>query len=152
MEFLLGGVASAAATFITNPLEVVKVRMQLQGELKKKGKFVVHYKNIFHAFYQILTKEGPLALHKGMAPAVSYGFTMNAVRLGLFDIAEKKGLTKTPEGKVDVVKSALLGCFVGATASALASPFSLVNYSLQNWLSFAKFKWNARSCLKILMF
>lgn len=34
IEFLLGGLATCGAGFFTNPLEVVKTRMQLQGELK----------------------------------------------------------------------------------------------------------------------
>ena len=34
VEFLLGGLATCGAGLFTNPLEVVKTRMQLQGELK----------------------------------------------------------------------------------------------------------------------
>lgn len=33
-ECLTGGVAASGACFFTNPLEVVKTRMQLQGELQ----------------------------------------------------------------------------------------------------------------------
>ena len=37
VEFLLGGLATSGAGVFTNPLEVVKTRMQLQGELKVRG-------------------------------------------------------------------------------------------------------------------
>ena len=62
MEFLLGGVAACGAGFFTNPLEVVKTRMQLQGELKARGQYAVHYKNVFHAAYTIIKNDGILAI------------------------------------------------------------------------------------------
>lgn len=31
---------------ICNPLEVVKIRMQLQGELKARGQYAIHYRFI----------------------------------------------------------------------------------------------------------
>ena len=45
-EFLLGGMATSLAGFFTNPLEVAKTRMQLQGELKAHGQYSVIYTNI----------------------------------------------------------------------------------------------------------
>ena len=53
MECILGGVSTSCACFFSNPLEVVKTRMQLQGELQARGSYMVHYRNVFHAFYTI---------------------------------------------------------------------------------------------------
>ncbi|CAL8093213.1 unnamed protein product [Orchesella dallaii] len=131
MELLLGGSAAASAAVFTNPLEVVKIRMQLQGELQAKGKFTVHYRNVFHAAFQILTKEGPLAIQKGLCPALSYQFVMNGVRLGLYHVAEKQGLTKNASGKVDTLRSILVACACGGTAGVIGSPFCLVKTHLQ---------------------
>lgn len=84
MEILVGGLAAASAGAFTNPLEVLKIRMQLQGELQKKGQHAVHYKNIFHASYVIVKNEGVMALQKGLVPALWVQFIMNGFRFGTF--------------------------------------------------------------------
>ena len=53
VEFVIGGLAASGAGFFTNPLEVAKTRMQLQGELIARGQHAVHYRNVVHAFYTI---------------------------------------------------------------------------------------------------
>lgn len=82
MEFMLGGVAAMGAGFFTNPLEVMKTRMQLQGELKARGKHAVHYKNVFHAGYVIAKHDGLLALQKGLVPGQMFQLVLNGSRLG----------------------------------------------------------------------
>jgi solute carrier family 25 protein 34/35 len=44
MELVIGGLAAVGAGTFSNPLEVVKIRMQLQGELKARGKYAVFYR------------------------------------------------------------------------------------------------------------
>lgn len=82
MEFLLGGLAATVAGFFTNPLEVLKTRMQLQGELEAKGKHVVHYRNVAHAAYVVGKHDGILALQKGLVPALWVQLIMNGMRFG----------------------------------------------------------------------
>ena len=65
MEYATGAMAGVMAGTFTNPLDVVKTRLQLQGELKARGQHVVHYKNTLHAFYIIARNDGILALQKG---------------------------------------------------------------------------------------
>lgn len=82
MDFAIGGAAAVCAGFFTNPLEVVKVRMQLQGELLAKGKHAVHYKNVFHAGYVIAKHDGILALQAGLVPALWFQLVLNGCRFG----------------------------------------------------------------------
>lgn len=86
MEFLIGGTAAVCAGFFTNPLEVLKTRMQLQGELKAKGKHTVHYKNVLHAGYVVAKNDGILALQKGLVPALWVQLVLNGMRLGKYQI------------------------------------------------------------------
>ena len=53
VEYGVGGLAACGACLFTNPLDVVKTRLQLQGELKSRGAYAVHYKNAFHAVYVV---------------------------------------------------------------------------------------------------
>lgn len=52
-HFIKGGAAASGAALFTNPLEVAKTRIQLQGELQARGQYPVHYRNVFHALFTI---------------------------------------------------------------------------------------------------
>jgi hypothetical protein len=84
MDFVIAGAAAVGAGFFTNPLEVLKTRMQLQGELHAKGEYTVHYKNTIHATYMIAKHDGILSLQKGLSPALWVQFILNGVRLGWY--------------------------------------------------------------------
>lgn len=84
MEFAIGGAAAMGAGFFTNPLEVLKTRMQFQGELQARGQHAVHYKNVLQAGYIISKNDGILALQKGLVPALWVQLFLNGSRLGKF--------------------------------------------------------------------
>ena len=126
MEFLIGGVAACGAGLFTNPLEVAKTRMQLQGELVAKGQYTVHYRNVFHAFYTIGRVDGILALQKGLVPALWYQFFMNGVRFGVFQCFTKWGLTCDQKGKISFPRTVCAGAVAGCFGAALGSPIYMV--------------------------
>uniref|UniRef100_A0A8D8Y5T9 Solute carrier family 25 member 35 n=2 Tax=Cacopsylla melanoneura TaxID=428564 RepID=A0A8D8Y5T9_9HEMI len=132
MEFVLGGTAAAAAGFFTNPLDVVKVRFQLQGELKARGLYAVHYKNLFHAFFQIVKHDGFLALQKGLLPASCHQVVLNGIRLGLYQVAEERGWTISPDGNVYIINSIGVGIVAGGMGAFLGSPILLVKTHIQS--------------------
>jgi solute carrier family 25, member 34/35 len=72
MEYAIGGFAACGACVFTNPLDVIKTRLQLQGELQTRGAHPVHYKNPFHAFYVVAKNDGLKGLQKGLVPALWY--------------------------------------------------------------------------------
>ncbi|XP_046695615.1 solute carrier family 25 member 35 isoform X2 [Silurus meridionalis] len=131
MDFMLSGVAACGACLFTNPLEVVKTRMQLQGELKSRGTYRLHYRNVFHAFYTIGRVEGASALQKGLVPALFYQFFMNGVRLGSYAVIESAGYIHT-EGRVSTGKSTAAGALSGVVGAFVGSPIYMVKTHLQS--------------------
>ncbi|XP_028840169.1 solute carrier family 25 member 35 [Denticeps clupeoides] len=131
MDFLLSGAAACGACLFTNPLEVVKTRMQLQGELRRRGSYQVHYRNVFHAFYTIGKVDGLAGLQKGLAPGLVYQFCMNGVRLGSYAVIETSGYIESG-GRVSAVKSTAAGALAGVVGAVMGSPVYLVKTHLQS--------------------
>lgn len=135
MEFVLGGTAAVGAVCFTNPLEVVKTRFQLQGELKARGQYAVHYSNFFHAMYVIAKNDGILALQKGLAPAAVHQIFLNGTRLGGYQIAEDRKWFLNEDGTVSLWKSSLIGAAAGSLGGFLGSPLYLVSFHQCSYLT-----------------
>lgn len=84
MDFVIAGVAAVCAGTITNPLDVIKLRLQMQGELKAKGTHPVTYKNFIHTGYLIVKHEGVFSLQKGITAAAALQLANNGLRLGKY--------------------------------------------------------------------
>ncbi|XP_036751915.2 solute carrier family 25 member 35 isoform X2 [Manis pentadactyla] len=122
MDFLMSGLAACGACLFTNPLEVVKTRMQLQGELQAPGTYQRHYRNVFHAFITIGRVDGLAALQKGLGPALLYQFLMNGIRLGTYGLAEAGGYLHSDDGSLSPARSAAAGALAGVMGAYLGSP------------------------------
>lgn len=60
--------------------QVIKTRLQLQGELAVRGSYVEPYKGIFDALITVIRCDGWSALEKGLVPALNFQFILNSVR------------------------------------------------------------------------
>ena len=98
-----GGVAAAIATVFTNPFDVIKTRLQVQGELMRKGQLTTltyDASNPLRALGTVIRNDGLAGAQKGLLVAMNYGFVMNGGRLGLFAIAERNHFTRSKNGDV----------------------------------------------------
>jgi solute carrier family 25 protein 34/35 len=92
-DFLCGGVAAAGSICVMNPVDVVKTRLQLQGELTAGG---THhstttgrvYKGVVQSLYRIATQEGIQGLQRGLSAALFLQFTVTATRFGVYALGK----------------------------------------------------------------
>lgn len=125
LDFALGALACCAACVFTNPLEVVKTRLQLQGELRARGSYQRHYRGVLQALWVVGRTDGLRGLQKGLSVGLMYQGVMNGVRLGSYSYCESLGITSYHGG------SLLSGAGAGALGALIASPAYLVKTHLQ---------------------
>uniref|UniRef100_A0A3Q4C0V6 Solute carrier family 25 member 34 n=1 Tax=Mola mola TaxID=94237 RepID=A0A3Q4C0V6_MOLML len=129
LDFALGAVACCAACVFTNPLEVVKTRLQLQGELRARGSYQRHYRGVLQALWVVGRTDGLRGLQKGLSVGLIYQGVMNGVRLGSYSYCEALGITSVPGG------SLLSGAVAGALGAFIASPAYLEQWHPNSWLT-----------------
>lgn len=129
MHFFLGGLATTAACCFTNPLDVIKTRLQLQGELQARNQLRTKpYKGPVHGLFTMVKNEGVLSIQKGLCAASLYQFFMNGTRLGSYSFVKYfLGVTDDCVG----VKNIAAGATAGVAGAAMGSPFYLVKTRMQ---------------------
>jgi len=72
-NFLLGTASGVVIVFVTNPVWLIKLRLQLQMKQASQNldvKSVTQYNGVFDAFRKIVRADGFLGLYKGIGPAL----------------------------------------------------------------------------------
>ncbi|XP_022668256.1 solute carrier family 25 member 35-like isoform X2 [Varroa destructor] len=125
-DIVIGSCASIIATVVVHPVDVVKIRIQMQGELKRRGQYKVYYRSVPHAITQVIKYDGIRAIYRGIFPAAGYQLISQGLRLGLFQSIEDLGLTRNENMESSIPLSALSGAACGAISAFIASPLFMV--------------------------
>ncbi|AET38195.1 Oac1p Ecym_2469 [Eremothecium cymbalariae DBVPG len=137
-SFIAGGLAACIAVTFTNPVEVAKTRMQLQGELSAVGETI--YKNPFQAMGLIGKTEGIRGLQKGLNCAYIYQIGLNGSRLGFYEpirLETNKLLfsTKNPYVHQNMAVNIVAGTLSGMIGAVIGSPLYLIKTRMQSYSS-----------------
>ncbi|TCD68317.1 Mitochondrial oxaloacetate carrier protein [Steccherinum ochraceum] len=130
--FILGGIAACVAVTISNPAEVAKTRMQLQGELARGGGVKV-YNNVFDVFRKTWRNEGIRGIQRGLGPAYAYQILLNGSRLGFYEPFRRSINTTFGISATEQLPATSLaaGAASGAVGAVLGNPLFMVKARMQ---------------------
>lgn len=140
--FVYGGLASCLAESCMMPLDVLKVRMQLQGE---QGQRV--YRHVGDAAIKIGRTEGWSAFFKGLKPAILRQATYGSLRVGLYGPTKQmlgvssnevhlrrrvsNSGTVQDSTETNVFRKVLAGILSGSLAAFICNPTDLIKVRMQ---------------------
>ena len=123
-----GGIAGACEALVCQPLDTIKVRMQLSKTSTQSG---VKPRGVFATGAYIVRRETPLALYKGLGAVLSGIVPKMAIRFASFE-AYKGWLADKETGKTSVGGIFIAGLAAGTTeAVAVVTPMEVVKIRLQ---------------------
>jgi solute carrier family 25 aspartate/glutamate transporter 12/13 len=122
LEVLAGGCAGASQVIFTNPIEIVKIRLQVQGESKKFG---VAPKSTM----QIVRELGFTGLYKGAAACLLRDIPFSAIYFPCY--AELKELFADPRTGPSGFNLFAAGALAGVPAASLVTPADVIKTRLQ---------------------
>ncbi|XP_077249878.1 mitochondrial uncoupling protein 5-like [Tasmannia lanceolata] len=147
--FIEGGIASIVAGCTTHPLDLIKVRMQLQGEtLAPAGQPIrtVHPALTFTTTttitppppragpisvgIRIVQLEGVPALFSGISATVLRQTLYSTTRMGLYEILKKKW-TDPNSGNIPLVRKIAAGLIAGGIGAAVGNPADVAMVRMQ---------------------
>lgn len=133
-ELSTSGISVSTATLFTNPLDVIKTRLQLQrSSLPTSGLPVTaasaQPSGLVGTATSIVRNEGILGLWKGVTPSVARGLTYGGLRLGLY--SPIKAAFSSKDGQLSFAGKFTSGALAGSIAAAATSPIELLKTRMQ---------------------
>ena len=122
--FVQGSIGAVIGGCSAHPLDLLKVRMQLQGENIKKNKI-----NLVNTGINIIKYEGISGLFKGVDACIARQMVYSGTRFGMYDIF-KKSLDEK-DNKISMTSKILCAAFAGSIGSFVANPGDLVLVRMQ---------------------
>lgn len=148
--FVEGGIASIVAGCSTHPLDLIKVRMQLQGETLSPAVSTLRPALAFHTTAtatvtlpppprpgplavgaQILRSEGAAALFSGISATVLRQSLYSTTRMGLYDILKKKWSPAGDGGALPLHRKIAAGLIAGGIGAAVGNPADVAMVRMQ---------------------
>eukprot|EP00747_Dinoflagellata_sp_TGD_P020371 gnl/TRDRNA2_/TRDRNA2_127773_c0_seq1.p1 gnl/TRDRNA2_/TRDRNA2_127773_c0~~gnl/TRDRNA2_/TRDRNA2_127773_c0_seq1.p1 ORF type:complete len:226 (+),score=23.86 gnl/TRDRNA2_/TRDRNA2_127773_c0_seq1:52-729(+) len=129
-EALTGALAATGAALGSNPFDVLKSKLQVQGQ--QNVSYRLPYASLLESLRHVISREGLWSLQQGLAPAMCYNFVFNLLRFGSYDVFLSQDLLGRSDGDaISMTRMFAAGCFAGALGGMVASPLAMVRVQMQ---------------------
>ncbi|KAI0977312.1 mitochondrial carrier domain-containing protein [Xylaria arbuscula] len=125
-ELLAGGSAGACQVVFTNPLEIVKIRLQVQGEMAKATEGAQKRSAMW-----IVRNLGLKGLYKGASACLLRDVPFSAIYFPTYSHLKKDFFGESPTKKLGVVQLLTAGAIAGMPAAYLTTPCDVIKTRLQ---------------------
>ncbi|KIV84899.1 hypothetical protein PV11_00648 [Exophiala sideris] len=124
-EILAGGSAGACQVVFTNPLEIVKIRLQVQGELAKKADVPKR------SAMWIVRNLGILGLYKGASACLLRDVPFSAIYFPTYSHLKRDMFGESQTKKLGILQLLTAGAIAGMPAAYLTTPCDVIKTRLQ---------------------
>ncbi|KAM0324191.1 hypothetical protein ACHAQA_008385 [Verticillium albo-atrum] len=125
-EVLAGGTAGACQVVFTNPLEIVKIRLQIQGEVAKTMEGTPKRSAMW-----IVRNLGLMGLYKGASACLLRDVPFSAIYFPTYSHLKKDMFGESPTKKLGVLQLLTAGAIAGMPAAYLTTPCDVIKTRLQ---------------------
>ncbi|KAM9770615.1 mitochondrial dicarboxylate carrier isoform 1-T1 [Menidia menidia] len=121
-RWYFGGLASCGAACCTHPLDLLKVHLQTQQEVKKR---------MVGMAIHVVKNDGVLALYNGLSASLCRQMSYSLTRFAIYETVRDMMGSKS-QGPMPFYQKVLLGAFGGFTGGFVGTPADMVNVRMQN--------------------
>ncbi|XP_029454953.1 mitochondrial dicarboxylate carrier isoform X2 [Rhinatrema bivittatum] len=121
-RWYFGGLASCGAACCTHPLDLLKVHLQTQQEVKMRMTGMA---------FAVVRNDGFLALYNGLSASLCRQMTYSLTRFAIYETVRDK-LARGSEGPLLFYQKVLLAALGGFTGGFVGTPADVVNVRMQN--------------------
>ncbi|KAJ6085993.1 hypothetical protein N7486_010274 [Penicillium sp. IBT 16267x] len=125
-ELLAGGTAGACQVVFTNPLEIVKIRLQVQGEVAKNVEGAPRRSALW-----IVKNLGLMGLYKGASACLLRDVPFSAIYFPTYAHLKSDMFGETATNKLGVLQLLTAGAIAGMPAAYLTTPCDVIKTRLQ---------------------
>ncbi|KGO39806.1 Calcium-binding EF-hand [Penicillium expansum] len=125
-EVLAGGTAGACQVVFTNPLEIVKIRLQVQGEIAKNVEGAPRRSALW-----IVKNLGLMGLYKGATACLLRDVPFSAIYFPTYAHLKSDFFGETATNKLGVLQLLTAGAIAGMPAAYLTTPCDVIKTRLQ---------------------
>ncbi|XP_075956212.1 dicarboxylate carrier UCP2-like isoform X3 [Anarhichas minor] len=129
VKIFSAGTAGCVAELVTFPLDIAKVRLQIQGESKPSPEGqMIKYRGVFGTIFTIAKTEGPRSLYNGLVAGLHRQACFASVRIGLYDTMKQVYANGSESCLTNITRNAIVNCSELVTYDIIKE--LILNYNL----------------------